>query len=261
MSSLVVAGLSASGAVHLNCVVVKRPAVSQRTPSPVWQPVRGPWITGEVQLNPPPEWTKLVEELKAPPPVRVTAPLGSADVAGVEAEARVGTGGSRGRARDERDARDRRDRDETAGRPTGSPPRRRSGGGCVGEHMGLLRWVLRVGLWCQPGAVVVGVRSVRSVTRSRPSAARIRVLAVPSGIASRSAISRAVSPHMPASTTARRCSSGRPVSASRSRRTSSCTAARRPGRARRRHGTDPAGRRGRARSVAAPASHRWPGFG
>ena len=38
------------------------------------------------------------------------------------------------------------------------------------------------------------------------AAVRILVLAVPSGISSRSAISRAVSPHTPASTTAGRCS-------------------------------------------------------
>src|SRR5689334_3333151 len=51
--------------------------------------------------------------------------------------------------------------------------------------------------------------SSTSAPRSFSIAMRIRVLAVPSGISSRSAISAAVHPQTPASTTARRWASGR----------------------------------------------------
>src|SRR5262249_26336182 len=39
--------------------------------------MRGPEVTVEVQLKPPPEWTKLVDALNAPPPVSATAPGGN----------------------------------------------------------------------------------------------------------------------------------------------------------------------------------------
>src|SRR6266508_309279 len=72
-------GLSASLAepVHLNVVCDNRASVSQRTPSPARQPASGPWLTGDVQLKLPPAWTKPVETSKAPPPVRVTCPVGN----------------------------------------------------------------------------------------------------------------------------------------------------------------------------------------